>query len=363
LATAGPAHREGLVSLLRSRRAPPEIRQYAARGLLPLDADDRLRALLAVVSDPDPAIVQTARETFGSVPLDTLAEFLRTTDATPAEIETIAKLTDDPIVLERVVRHRNISDATLVAMARSVTGTPQEALIVNQARLLRNPALIDALFANPELTADGRRMLHELREEFFEKEARRIEARRRGPEKKTEHEPGPEETEGTGDEAESEAIDSTEAGTEAEQAGGEEGRARGVEELTIRIMQMSVPERVKLALTGSRDERRILIGDSSKMVGMAVLRARGLTLSEIESFCAMRHLDPDIYRKIAFKRDWIRRLVIAQALVKNPKAPLDITMPLVRRLPMRELRNVSRDRNLPEAIRATAKQTYMQKRK
>lgn len=361
--TVGPGPGEDLVSLLRSRRAPAEIRQFAASGLLPLDSDDRLRALLAVLSDADPAIAGAARQTFGGVPLDTLAEFLRTADATPAEIETIAKLTDDPVVLERVVRHRNVSDATLVAIARTVAGTPQEALIVNQSRLLQNPALIDALFENPELTADGRRMLNELKEEFFEKEARRIEARRSGGQKPIEREPEPEEPEETGDEAEGETKDSVEPQTDAERAAAEEGHVRGVEELTLRIMEMSVPERVKLALTGSRDERRILIGDSSKMVGMAVLRARGLTLSEVEAFCAMRHLAPDIYRKIVSKRDWIRRLVIVQALVKNPKVPLDVTMPLVRRLPLRELRNVGRDRNLPEAIRTMARKTYLQKRK
>jgi hypothetical protein len=360
LATLSPGHGEDLVSLLRSKRAPLEIRQFAARGVLPLDSDDRLRALLAVLSDADPAIARTAREGFGAVPLDTLAEFLRMADATPAEIETISKLTDDPIVLERAIRHRNVSDATLVAMAKTVTGTPQEALIVNQTRLLRNPSLIDALFENPDLTADGRRMLSELKEEFFEKEARRIEARRTGRQKPIEREP--EEPEETG-ETESETEDSAEPSSQPESAAAEEGHVRGVEEMTLRIMQMSVPERVKLSLRGSREERRILIGDSSKMVGMAVLRARGLTLSEVEGFCTMRHLDPDIYRKIASKRDWIRRLVIAQALVKNPKAPLDITMPLIRRLPMRELRNISRDRNLPEAIRTMARKTYMQKRK
>ena len=329
--------------------------------MLPLDADDRLRALLVVLSDPDPAIAGTAREAFRAVPLDTLAEFLRAADPTPAEIESIAMLSDDPIVLERVVQHRNVTDATLVAMARSVAGTPQEALVVNQARLLRNPALIDALFENPELTADGRRMLNELKEEFFEKEARRKEARR-SPKKPIE--PVVEEAEEeTGDEAEEDLDSGEESQTDAEPAAAEEGRARGIEELTLRIMRMSVPERVKLALTGGREERRILVGDSSKMVGVAVLRARGLTLSEVESFCKMRHLDPDIYRKIVFKREWIRRLVIVQALVKNPKVPLDITMPLVRRLPMRDLRNIARDRNLPEAIRTMARKTYMQRRK
>ena len=62
-----------------------------------------------------------------------------------------------------------MADQTLEALARTVAGDPQEALIVNQVRLLRQPSLIDALFENPALTADGRRRLLEIREEFFER--------------------------------------------------------------------------------------------------------------------------------------------------------------------------------------------------
>ena len=59
-----------------------------------------------------------------------------------------------------------------------MAGAPQEALIVNQVRLLRQPALIEALYSNPDLTADGHRRLDELREEFFEKGKRRKEQER-----------------------------------------------------------------------------------------------------------------------------------------------------------------------------------------
>ena len=107
----------------------------------------------------------------------------------------------------------------------------------------------------------------------------------------------------------------------------------------------------------------IMIADGSKMVGLAVLRARGLTPTEIEGFCAMRHLDADIFLKIATTRDWIRRPLIALALVKNPKVPLTITLPLVKRLGMRDLRNIFRDRNLPEAIRNMARRVYMERRR
>jgi hypothetical protein len=356
---------EDLVSLLRSGRAPIEVRRFAARGVLPLDAADQIRALLVVLQDPDLDIAASARAAFGELPPEAIIRSLASPEVTEAELDAIARGTDDGEVLERVVQHRNVSDATLTAMARTVTGTPQEVLIVNQARLLRNPSLIDALFENPGLSADGRRMLNELKEEFFEKEARRRDARSRRSEKPAEPETPPVAEEVPAGELEEE---------EAEEGAGKEGApvpapapdaeaSPGAEELYLRLMGMTVPERVKLALTGTREERRFLIADGSKMVGFAVLRARGLTPSEVESFCGMRHLDADIFQKIATAREWIRRPLIALALVKNPKVPLMVSLPLVKRLGMRDLRNIARDRNLPEAVRAQARKIYLQRRR
>jgi hypothetical protein len=168
LALLDPRHVEDPLSLLRSGRAPIEVRQFAARGVLPLESGDQLRALFLVLEDPDPGVAASALATFREMPHDAIAAFLADPDVTEAELERVAGRSDDEEVLVRVVQHRNVSDATLAKLARTVTGTPQEALIVNQARLLGNPSLIEALYENPALTADGRRMLNELKEEFFE---------------------------------------------------------------------------------------------------------------------------------------------------------------------------------------------------
>ena len=365
----GPAHVEDLLSLLRSRQAAREIREFAARGVLPLESDDRIRALFAVLKDPDPEIVVAARSTLAEFPPDVFADFLRGDRVTAAEIEAVSSLTDDLLVLEQVVRHRNVSDGTLLELARTVAGTPQDALVVNQSRLLANPALIDALYSNPDLSADNRRMLNELREEFFEKEQRRIEARRarEATEQTARQEEPAFAASGAGAAGEADLDDDLDdsGSSTAQPASGvglEEGHG-GAEEAYLRIMKLTVPERVKLALRGSKEERRFLVGDTSRMVSLAVLRSRGLTVTEIESFCQMRHLDDDVFYAISRKREWIRRPGILSALVRNPKVPLAITMPLVLRMPMRELRNIYRDRNLPEAIRSTAKRMYLQRRK
>ena len=173
MATSSAGGSDDLLSLLNAGAAPHEIRRFAARGLLPLDRDGRIRALIAVLDDPDTELSREARRTLEATPPDDLSLFIEGGAATPREIDAIARATDDSIVLERIVRHRNVSDETLEALAAKVTGVPQEALIVNQVRLLRRPALIDALFLNPGLTAEGRRLLNEIKEEFFEKERRR----------------------------------------------------------------------------------------------------------------------------------------------------------------------------------------------
>src|SRR5215471_16604837 len=146
--------------------------------MLPVERSDRIRALLAVLPDSSEEVAVAARKTFEALPPDELSRFLEDSEPTEAELEVVSLYSEDPFVLERVVRNRHVSDETLRRMAATVSGAPQDALIVNQVRLLRTPDLIEALLQNPTLTIDGRRRLNELHEEFFEKETRRKEQER-----------------------------------------------------------------------------------------------------------------------------------------------------------------------------------------
>ena len=352
------AEPKDLVGIVRSPDSPRELRVFAARGLLPLERDDRMRALCAVMTDEDPEIGSAARETFALLPPDDIVRFLGEGSPTPSELDVISRSSDDPFVLERIVRHALVTDETLLRMASEVTGAPQEALIVNQVRLLRQPALIEALHGNPGLTADGRRRLDELREEFFDKEKRRREQERIRRE---------EEERRARQEAAGIVFE------EAESAEGQEGEAAlgdadsAVVEANLfaiykRISMMTVKEKVELAQKGNKEERRILIGDANKMVSMAVLSCEAITQAEVEGFCTMRHLGTEIFHEIAATREWIKKPRIQLALVNNPAVPLAITLPLVKFLGMRDLRNIGRDRNLPEGVRQMARKVLTEKR-
>ncbi len=355
---------QDLLALVRSQDSPRELRVFAARGLLPLERDDRLRAVLAVIGDIDPDIGPPAAETLARVPPDDLARFLDEAEPTEIELDVISRHSDDHFVLERIIRNRAAGDQTLLALASIVSGAPQEALIVNQVRLLRQPALIDALLENPVLAADGRRRLLEMREEFFDKEERRKEQERL----RLEEEERRARQEAAGivfdDEAEEEAE-----GAEGEAASGEssaltdeEANSSALAAVFRRISMMTVKEKLSLAQRGTKEERRILIGDVNKIVSIAVLRCESLSLAEVETFCAMRHLHTELFHEIASTREWVKRPRIQLALVTNPAVPISITLPLVKFLGMRDLRNLSRDRNLPEGIRVAARKSLLDKR-
>ncbi|HEY6049742.1 MAG TPA: hypothetical protein VIZ58_00730, partial [Thermoanaerobaculia bacterium] len=283
---------DDIVSFLRSGQAPLQIRQFAARGLLPLDRNDQTRALLVVAEDEDPETAKSARAALREIGPDELSRFLLDAAPTEGELDEIALYSEDPFVLEQVIRHRDVSDVTLDRLARTVSGAPQEALIINQVRLLRTPALIDALFENPTLTPDGRRRLLEVREEFFEKEDRRRESERAREEEPIDPELAQE-------------VAAALAAAEAEEVRIKGRRKQPNPELEKslttgaaykRISTMTVSQKIKLAYSGGKEERRILMGDANKLIGAAVLKSRGLTVNEVESYCSMRHLDEDIFR-------------------------------------------------------------------
>ncbi len=350
-----------LVEALRAPDAPRELRLFAARGMLPVERGDRIRALLAVLPDPDEEIAAQARQTLEGLSFDELIRFLEDSDPTEKELDAVSLYSEDPFVLERVVRDRRVSDETLRRMAATASGAPQEALIVNHVRLLRTPDLIEALLQNPTLTVDGRRRLHELHEEFFEKERRRKEQERLAQEAEEQR---------LRDEAASAALREEEAaaeggeGTDQPAEGTEEEyRRSGLGEMFKRIAVMTVKEKVELAQKGTKEERRILIGDMNRMVSLAVLRCESITLSELEQICAMRHLAVELYQEIAATREWIRKPKIQLAMVNNPAVPLSITLPLIKFLNMRELRKIMLDRNLSEGVRSSARKLLFEKRR
>jgi hypothetical protein len=114
-----------------------------------------------------------------------------------------------------------------------------------------------------------------------------------------------------------------------------------------RIAAMNVPQRIALAMKGSREERAILIRDPNKIVAAAVLSSPKLTDTEVEGIARMANVSEDVLRIIARTRAWVKNYRGCAALVKNPKTPVALSMNLLARLTDRDLRMLSTDRKAP----------------
>jgi hypothetical protein len=121
---------------------------------------------------------------------------------------------------------------------------------------------------------------------------------------------------------------------------------------------MSATEKIKCALTGSQEERLILVRDANKMVARAVLQSPKLSDVEIEAYASMKDISEEVLRLIFMNRSLMKTYSVQRALVNNPRSPLDVTLPLVNRLNDRDLKSLSTNRNIPDALRATAARTF-----
>jgi hypothetical protein len=122
-----------------------------------------------------------------------------------------------------------------------------------------------------------------------------------------------------------------------------------------RLSGMNVPQKLKRATKGTREERAILIRDPNKIISTAVLSCPKLTTSEIEGFARMANLSEELLRIIASTRAWMKNYNVVYGLVRNPKTPIALSMNLLPRLTEKDLRMVSTDRNVPDVLRVTAR--------
>jgi RNase P/RNase MRP subunit POP5 len=121
------------------------------------------------------------------------------------------------------------------------------------------------------------------------------------------------------------------------------------------LASLSVIERVKLAMNGTREHRAQLIRDPNRLVASAVLSSPKVTESEVEAFAKMGNVSEEVLRIISTNRTWVKQYSVALGLARNPKTPPAISMHLLHRLTERDVKALAADRNVPELLRNAAR--------
>ena len=130
-----------------------------------------------------------------------------------------------------------------------------------------------------------------------------------------------------------------------------------------RLATMTVPEKLKYAMKGTREMRSVLIRDPNRLVASAVLSCPKVNEAEVESFAKMGNVSEDILRTIAHTRAWTKNYGVTLSLVKNAKTPVALTLNLMQRLSDLDVKKLSTDRNVPEPVRLAARKRVVASQK
>jgi hypothetical protein len=379
------------VQAIVSGKAPLPARLAAARGLLPLPQSDLIEVLVALRRSDDPEIAEAATATLTS---QDNADFLGEAKSETTSLSVLSYFATEAH-LSREVREATVLNSRTpdeaIAVLAQVTrdGSLLELISINQQRMVRAPAILEAIIQNPARTPDAERRARETHREFFEKErgAQQIaeELRARGKAAAAEFFETADLSTATGtlsaedvwliaehiEVSDSEIDDSwlpsetyEELAVEtAEQHTANVQRAIQHEQLEVgtlsservsmirRILLMNPKDRLKLAMKGDREARGILIRDSNKVVACAVVKNPRITEPEIESIATMRTVDTEVLRIISMNRAWVRSYSIIHNLARNPRTAIPTVIGILPRIRTKDLMNLTQNRNVSEQVR------------
>lgn len=318
-----------------------QLRILAARGLLPLPVDELVPLQVFLAQDADPEVAGRAVAMLKITEPKHLANFVEV-EAGPAELAFVSAEIDHPVVLEALLRRRDVPRTLLVDIASRLPAQLQEILILRQDAIVEEPAILDALELNPQLEFNVRRRIGEYREHLLERD----------------RQPAVEEL-GPVVEASEEEVRLALAEAAKRPRNGENDESTGLSEAQIR--GLPVPVRLKLSRGAARTLRGILLKDSNPLVAVSTLVNNALSDDEVEQIARSRSVIDDVILEITRHREWMNRYGILNALLNNPRTPINLAVRFMSRLGVRDLRSLGGNRNVSDAVRAAARKHYLSK--
>ena len=299
---------------LRQGRASRENKLAVCTGGVQIAAPDLAEVLSVLALDADELVASRARDSILSLPIQNFVEALNREQALEPLFQYAAtNLAGKPAVLNAMIKNKSCGAEHLVPIVPHLSTLDIQALMDELERVVDSKDLVSALEKSSSVTLEQKAQLNELLSDE------------------------------TPDEA---ALALAAADLEMD----EERRKT----LLQQISAMTVAQRVKFAMKGAADARRVLIRDTNKVVQRAVLQSPRLTDQEVEAFASMTNLTDEILRLIGKSRSFRKNYSVVRNLLNNGKAPLDVSMNLLPMLNPMDLKRLTMNKNVPETLRTTA---------
>lgn len=146
---------------------------------------------------------------------------------------------------------------------------------------------------------------------------------------------------------------------------GEEGDEESEEHLSKYQLAQSlgIAEKIKMALTGDKEWRKILVKDSNKLVSSGVLKNPRLTEPEVLTILKSSVQNDEIIRIICANKEWVKNYQIRKALVENTKTPLAHALRFLGTMSEKDIAAYAKSRNISSVIATQARRMLVARKK
>jgi hypothetical protein len=361
-----PAQLQGPAQKIAAPTAPPKLQEMAAKGIAPGVKPADMVALLVILSASErPAVKETAEKTLAALPDPLLNGALAVGDLHPAVIEALARAYPERLeVLEKLIAMPQIHGETVEELAKTGSEAVTELIATNEDRLLKNQRIIELLYLNRRTRMSTADRLIDLAVRngltltgipAFKEAAAAIQDELIPM---ASDEPTPDDLlfQETQDLAERLAAETAaDEDTHRLNDTGEEEVADKFAPLYVRIANMTMSQKVRRAILGTKEERMLLVRDRNRVVATAAIRSPLLQENEVVLISRNRNMSEDVLRVIATSPEWTKSYGVKKNLIENPKTPTSISTRMITQLREADLRHLAKNKNVPGAVQEAAR--------
>ena len=329
------------VAKIMSKWGGHSVRLAAARGALPMSGLNLVMVLFVFYNGENQELKEEALSTLQTLPGKILLAALNQPELHPAIIDLIIHLRyEDAVVMQAVLAHPMTGIRSLLYVAEKSSGDVLDMLADNDEILLKSDAIRKAIINNPNADKVTR-----LRLGWVEPQAEPIQDDKLEAGEKTAAVSSQ-----IDEAAETDAVDEDEFD--------EESMSKYQQ-----LQEMTVNEKIKMALTGDKEWRTLLIREANKQINTAVLRNPRITEGEVLAVTQNRSSSEELIRVVLLNRDWVKLYDVKKALVHHPRTPLQQAMRMMSFLSERDIKELAGSRNVTQPIINNARRMLMTKKK
>ncbi len=283
------------------KEVPREEKQKAAQGEVPLDPSDLVALLLYFSRDQDSELRRLSVVSLKELSEDILTAVCSKPDTHPVILDVLARLHyTNSTVSAQIALHRNADENTLAFLAE------HENEIVQQS-------------------------------------------------------PGATKKE-NGCNSSSESKEKTEIKQLTSESDEEEDEKNEFRSKFQIAQELGVKDKIKLAFTGDKEWRMLLIRDNNKLVSEAVIKNPRITEQEVLLICKSTVKNDEIIRTICANKEWTKNIQIRKALIENSKTPLHYALAFLSYLGEKDLAFLSKSKNISSVIATQARRMLFNKK-